>query len=118
MSDAMTNPPPQTAPAPRPRRGWPLVAWLVILGVVGVIVWRNSRPAEETKAEWLVPMQMQGRFLVGAANSGLPSVPRADLYKQAKQALPRDTPAKQIRFAVLAGELSGPEEARSVLDGL
>lgn len=109
MSEATAN------PLPRPRRGYPLVAWLVILAVVGVIVWRNGRPAVETAAEWLVPMQMQGRYLVGAADSGLP---KADLYKQAKETFRTDTPAKRLRFAVLAGELSGPEEAGHILAGL
>ena len=118
MSEAITNTPPKPMPsAIRPRRGGPLIAWLVILGVVGVILWRNSRPAEESKAEWLVPMQMEGRYLVGAANSGI-QIPRADLYKQAKETLDKGSDAKRLRFAVLAGELSGPEEARRVLAGL
>ena len=45
-------------PVPRPRRGWPLVAWIVILAVVGVILWRNYQPSGEgeAKAGWLVPM--------------------------------------------------------------
>ena len=106
-----------TNPNPHPRRGWPLVAWLVILAVVGLMVWRNSLPAGESVAGWLVPMQMQGRYLVGLANSGFPGMPRGDLYKQARETFERDTPAKRLRFAVLAGELSGPEEARRVLDG-
>ena len=112
MDESMTN------PNPRPRRGWPLVAWLVILAVVGVMVWRNSRPAGASTAEWLVPMQMQSRYLVGLSNSGLPGVPKADLYKQAQEMFKRDTPAQRLRFAVLAGELSGPEEARRVLAGM
>ena len=116
MSEAITNPEP-VSQQPRPRRGWPSVAWIVILGVVGVILWRNSRPADESTAEWLVPMQMEGRYLVGAANSGI-QIPRADLYKQAKERFDKGSDSKRLRFAVLAGELSGPEEARRVLAGL
>jgi membrane protease YdiL (CAAX protease family) len=102
----------------RTNRGWPLVAWLVILAVVGLILWRNSLPMGESTAGWLVPMQMQGRYLVGAANSGFPGLPKADLYKQAKETLDKGSDARRLRFAVLAGELSGPEEARRILVGL
>ena len=112
MDEEITN------PIPLPRRGWPFVAWLVILGVVGLMVWRNSRPAGESVAGWLVPMQMQGRYMVGLSNAGFPGATKADLYKQAGETFAIDTPAKRLRFAVLAGELSGPEEARRVLAGL
>ena len=115
MSEAITTYPDSL---PQPRRGWPLVAWLVILAVVGLILWRNSLPMGEATAGWLVPMQMQGRYLVGLSNSGFPGVPKADLYKQAKMTLDKGSDAQRVRFAVLAGELSGPEEARRVLAGL
>src|SRR5688572_3128300 len=105
------------SPTDAPRRGYPLVAWLVILAVVGVILWRNGEKSGGGRADWLVPMQMKGRYFVGAANSGLSSQ-KADFYKEAKKEFDNDPQEKRLRFAILAGELSGPEEARRVLGGL
>ncbi|HEY7153017.1 MAG TPA: CPBP family intramembrane glutamic endopeptidase [Gemmataceae bacterium] len=116
----------------------PLLAWLVILGAVAFILWRNSTvsPLEKQKRD-LVMMRLQSRYLVGLAelverllnylnylrggsereerflNSKKSA--REQLYKEAKANLNRGTYAQRLRFVVLAGELKGPDEAREQL---
>jgi membrane protease YdiL (CAAX protease family) len=59
-------------------------------------------------------MRIQGRYLVGAAES---TGSGQMLYGQS-EAFNAGTVGQRLRFAVLAAELAGPEEARQVLDEL
>jgi membrane protease YdiL (CAAX protease family) len=104
------------------------VAWLIILDLVCGAVYRNSDRSSDDKgggsAAWLVTMQSQGRYLVGWAylidqlNKTSPGsagkTTRKDLYEQA-QALEKGSYSQRLRFATLAGELAGPDEARAAL---
>ncbi len=103
-------PPP---PAPPARKGRPVLAWLVIVGIVVFLQWRNREaPASLLEALDLVTMRMQARYLVGAASLPVPGGKPRELYKQAETSLNRGGYAQRLRFAVLAGELDGPTEAR------
>lgn len=112
--------PAETPPFMPPRRGRPLLAWLVILATVGFILWRYATvsPRENQRYD-LVTMRLQGRYLVGVA--GLEErylgsqKSRDKLYEEARDSLNRGTYAQRLRFVVLAGELKGPEEARDQL---
>jgi membrane protease YdiL (CAAX protease family) len=110
-------------PARPPRRGHPLIAWVVILGVVGLIIGRHMiASARESgavdSAVSLVTVQAEARYLVGAASFNLPGATRQDLYPQAKDKFDRGSYSQRLRFAVVAGELAGPEEAREALEQL
>jgi membrane protease YdiL (CAAX protease family) len=100
---------------------WTFLAWLVIAGVVGLVIVRNalhkSSPAA-AMVEGLVTIQMQGRYLVGAANLGLPGANPRSLYEQARDSLDHGSYSQRLRFVVLAGELAGPDEALESLDRL
>jgi membrane protease YdiL (CAAX protease family) len=113
---------PAAPPAPA-RKGQPLLAWLVIVGVVAFIVWRNQepRPAGSGSTDVFV-LEMQARYMVGAA-SLVPGQGKA-LYEQEKTLLDRaggfqrSSFGQRLRSAILAGELAGPEEALQQLKRL
>jgi membrane protease YdiL (CAAX protease family) len=113
MSDiipAADLPPPPPVP---PRKGWSVLAWLVIVGVVVFLQWRNREaPADLLETLDLVTMRLQARYLVGAANLPVPGGKPRDLEQQAQTSLNRGGFAQRLRFAVVAGELAGPTEAR------
>jgi membrane protease YdiL (CAAX protease family) len=110
----------ETSPSAPPRRGWPLLAWLVILAAVTFILWRYETvgPLDRQRYD-LVTMRLEGRYLVGAAELqerflGTQKSGRASLYKEARD-LNRGTYPQRLRFVVLAGELKSPDEAREQL---
>ncbi len=107
-------------PSTPPRKGQPLVAWLVILAVVAFILWRYETVSPQQRQRYdLVTMRLEGRYIVGVAGlaerflgdqkSGL-----QQLYKE-MQNLNRGTYPQRLRFVVLAGELKGADEAREQL---
>jgi membrane protease YdiL (CAAX protease family) len=113
--------PAETPPSAQPRKGQPLLAWLVILIAVAFILWRYETVSPLDRQRYdLVTMRLQGRYLVGVAEleerflHGKKSG-REQLYKQAKSSLDRGTYPQRLRFIVLAGELKGPDEARAQL---
>ncbi len=100
----------------RRRSRWPvLLAWLLIAGVAGLVIVRTALYKGNSQAalvEGIVNIQMQGRYLVGAANLGIPGWDASSVYEQAKNSnLDRGSYSQRLRFAILAGELAGPEEA-------
>ena len=114
----------ETSPSAPPRRGRPLVAWLIILAVVAFILWRYENVSALQRQNYdLVNMRLQGRYLVGIAGleehflDGKKSW-REQLYTEAQKSLDRGTYAQRLRFIVLAGELEGPKEAREQLQQL
>lgn len=117
MSDLPTTP--VDCSSPPTQRGQTLLAWLVILGVIGFILWRqHTRAPGNDQATWLVPMQIQARYLVGVSSMGLPGTTGEDLYLQTEQLLNRGSYSQRLRFAILAGELIGPSRARELLETL
>src|SRR5579872_4654422 len=97
-------PPP---PAPPPRKGWPVLAWLVIAGTVVFLQWRNREaPASLLETLDLVAMRMSARLYVGMASLPDAGGKPEDVYRQAEKALNRGGYAQRLRFAVLAGELA------------
>ncbi len=113
--------PPETPSSVPPRRGWLVLAWIIILAVVAVILWRyETAPSQDRQRYDLVTMRLQGRYLVGAAEVqerylGVKKSGREMLYEQARSSLDRGTYPQRLRFVVLAGELKGPGEAREQL---
>src|SRR5947209_1808184 len=75
------------APPPGPR-GRPLLAWLVILGLVAFILVRFWRqPPADNRAVRAVTVLMQARYLVGVAHLNLPGVTADELYRQTRRQL-------------------------------
>jgi membrane protease YdiL (CAAX protease family) len=110
----------ETPPSAPPRKGWPLLAWLVIVAAVAFILWRyeTAGPLDRQRYD-LVTMRLVGRYLVGVAQlqerfQGAQSSGRELLYKELRD-LDRGTYPQRLRFVVLAGELRGPDEAREQL---
>jgi membrane protease YdiL (CAAX protease family) len=91
------------------------LAWLVILAVAGVILWRPAERRARDAAASLVLLRAEARYLVGVKALGLPGAPTEELYRQAQERLQRGDYAERLRFAVVAGEVVGPGEARRVL---
>jgi len=110
--------PPVVAPF---RRGRPGLAWLVIVACVVTATWMQMRRPARTAAieaaddDGLVVMQVQGRYLVGVAE-----ILKQSGHDPAAQAVPLNTggPGQRLRYAILIGELSGPAQARELLQKL
>ncbi len=103
-----------------PRIGRPLIAWGVILLLVGVqitlqqLAGDEAMPDEEGVAQFeLHTQEFEGKLLVGAkdlaANAGTPARDLAD------SVTPANSPAGKLAQAVLLGELSGPKSAVEML---
>ena len=105
-----------TEPAP-PRVGYPLIAWLVILALVGLIVWRQYTPHdtvdaaadESVDAESFV-FDLQSRYMIGAVNSGLP-IKDSERRKFFEQLEGVAAGGNRLRLVVAAGEIVGPQQA-------
>jgi membrane protease YdiL (CAAX protease family) len=102
--------------APR-QRGWPLLAWVVIILLTSFAVFWQLRRREaeagptQEDAAGQVMFQMQARYLVGAETILGHS---ANLYEQART-FNTGPVGQRLRFITLAGELAGPEEALTQL---
>ena len=109
-------------PATPVRRGFPVIAWLAILAMVGFVTYLQNGGREEPHpledvgtAPQDVIMLLQSRLLVGVAemagNQG------RQLYKDA-ETLNQGTVEQRLRFAILAEELVGADDALAVLTEL
>ena len=98
---------------PTPRRGQPVLAWIVILILVGgellLPVFLKS-PIKDATTD-LISMEMQARSLIV---SGQWMGNKSNLYLQA-QVHNTGSIGQRLRFIVLAGELSGAAEAKEQL---
>ncbi|MDY7110681.1 MAG: type II CAAX endopeptidase family protein [Planctomycetota bacterium] len=112
--------PMEPAAAPERRggpRGFTALAWVLIILMVALRLVLLAMVEQDTVGPDLVGrtlMRIQGRYLVGAAQVAGEG---PALYSQST-ALNAGTVDQRLRFAVLAGELAGPGEARKILDGL
>src|SRR5262245_38268754 len=103
-----------------PRRGRPLLAWLAVCSLVALVIFLSSyRPAAKLPkakngADLLV-FQLQARYMVGAAALLGRGDPR--LAEQAR-VLDTGPVSHRLRYAILQGELSGPEQALTSLRSL
>lgn len=114
---------------PLRRRDHPILAWMVIIAVVGLSVAGSiARPSEKKAARGVpaeLPAQVKDhtsaiedieyRYLVGA--NELLKTTGQDIFTQVED-LERGPPAKQLRFVILAGELRGPARALQALDAI
>jgi membrane protease YdiL (CAAX protease family) len=107
-----------------------VVAWMVILALIVFVLYRNAERTagadgkNDNTAARMVAIESQGRYLVGAVElidrlgqgAGKQNN-RQEMYRAA-QSLDSKTYSQRLRFATLAGELAGPEEATEALDRL
>src|SRR5690242_19273919 len=131
--------PPAAPPSPQPppaRRVGSLVlvvlAWVVILGVVGLIMWAGLRPrtpepsagsasssssSRAAATELLIESRVQVGFahLVGNRNAGKPPAGRS---LAASLDHPKRSTADRLRLVTVVGELSGGKAALKRLDEL
>ncbi len=109
----------QVVPAEPVVRGHPVVAWLVIVGVAGSLVWNQvERPAEALKPAprgnlSARTLTLQGKMLVAARQ--LTGQADARLDAQLREMTPESV-AERLRLVALAGELGGPGKALEFLD--
>jgi membrane protease YdiL (CAAX protease family) len=123
------EPPPERTPEeselpevlPVRKKGWPIVAWVVI-GVLATIIAfgravrleTQEPPTTEDPAK-LRLMEIEARKLIGAEN--LLGTRDPSLYRQARVLNTGPVP-QRLRFVVLAGELAGAGEALAQLRAL
>ena len=114
------EPPPWQQKAAAPARGHGWIAWIALIAlIVGAIVMtRLSGPLGEPGEDpvGLTIFQLQAKYIVGW--SGLLPENAQVLYAQSKPALDMGTLQQRQRFIVVAAELSGPWEARRLLEEL
>jgi membrane protease YdiL (CAAX protease family) len=103
------------------KKGQPLLAWVAIVALVVYVVWHNVRPPAEANAGGgdggdNAALEMQGRFLVGAAQAqqGLGQ----SNHELASQVASLNTGpiGQRLRAIVLVGELDGPKQALRQLE--
>ncbi len=114
------DPPPWQQGAAAPDRGHGWIAWIAIIALItgAIMMTRLSGPLGDPGEDpvGLTFFQMQAKYIVGWS-SLLPDNPEL-LYAQSKAALDMGTLPQRQRFIVIAAELSGPGEARRVLEEL
>jgi membrane protease YdiL (CAAX protease family) len=110
--------------APTHRRGRPLLAWLVIVIIVGLLVAAGSIRPSRAKTQATQQKQqlrledVQIRYMVGANRAlQIMGQPRQDLYTQAQSIL-KGSIDHRLRLVVVAGELKSTEEALTQLERL
>ena len=99
-----------------------VIAWsVIILCVAGLMIAKNTEP-EVTQSNngddpiGLVLMKLQSRIMIGQ-NILQPATNTAN-YESAKEILNIGTIPQRLRFVVIGGEMTGPEEALTLLDDL
>jgi membrane protease YdiL (CAAX protease family) len=102
------------------KKGQPMLAWLVIILLVSLIVMEaNFRPSAEGGEEEdklpLTLMQVQARFLVGIGEFAKDK--QKEIVEQVKS-LDQGSVGQRLRYAVLIGELEGPQKALDQLTQL
>ena len=111
--------PPMVLPARRPSKWWIVsaaIAWLVVVAVI-VINLFFTRPSpltpDEQRGRTDVELDMQGRYLVGAAQM---QGAQKSMFVEQLPALEAGRPARRHKITVLTGELAGPDEALKRLE--
>lgn len=114
-TDVEPTPPPDNAPV-KPK-GRPIVAWVIILLLVGWTTFLVNRPLSPSAAEEAMPEVMEGAGKVYVGISTLPNYQRESLYKEIQQF--NFGPLQfRLRYITLAGELRGPVTAQEELKKL
>lgn len=99
-----------------------VLAWVVILGLVGFVVTRNVLARKEGPIDVrmaVVTAQLNARYVVGISALHLPGATADVFYAKLKPTLTAGPYSVRLRNAVLAGELAGelagPKEALRLL---
>jgi membrane protease YdiL (CAAX protease family) len=120
-ADAPTPLPPfSSPPAPLPKRGYPLIAWLIIvLAAVYSAAYVpihsfiskdfEARFKDYNERNYLSDLQVQGRMLVGQVR--VMDQPPEVVEPQIQEGLTHGPYEQRLRFVILTGELKGPEAA-------
>jgi membrane protease YdiL (CAAX protease family) len=87
-----------------------VAAWVVILTVIALILWRHQR-AEQNAEDEDAGDELQERLAVG-----LPAPFRRDMYQALRANQGQMSWLQRIRLVVIAGEVQGPEKALEELD--
>jgi membrane protease YdiL (CAAX protease family) len=103
-------------PAEPSPKGWPVLAWSVILALVGLVVWRQmgllEAAARRAGRSAAGPLLVQARLLVAAHNVLGTSDPQVE---EQLSELSAKTVSDRFRIAILSGELKGPQRAQELL---
>lgn len=107
-------------PPRKPRRGFPLIAWAVILAVVAAVVATGMMGSREPQQNApgsqsldVFIMNLQAQYLVGAFKM-LPQDGEMAL-QQAEGALDAGTVQQRVGFVALAAEVGGAEEGKAAM---
>jgi membrane protease YdiL (CAAX protease family) len=113
MAESADLPEPLLPPVVEPvKKGHPVIAWIVIGVLAGlIVVGANLQPAsvngEPDDSLALTIMQLQARMIIGASQLGSG---HGEILKQLKQ-LAEGSIGQRLRYAIVIGELVNPEEA-------
>jgi len=116
-------PPPDVIPVEAKKLGHPVVAWIAIVAlvclmfIVRIVISKMETPGEEAahaKDSSLVVIGLQAKYVLGLARFA----PSGKEIYASLQALNTGSLDQRLAFVTLAGELEGPEEARTQLDKL
>src|SRR5262245_31968142 len=115
----LAEPPTVLLVEPPPRRGHPVIAWLVILtfalAAIGLSFLRPLQKVAASKDQAnLLVLELQARYMVGLTS--LMGQKDPNLLKQI-QVLNTGSISQRLRYVVLAGEVAGPAQAVSHLEG-
>jgi membrane protease YdiL (CAAX protease family) len=109
-------------PAEAQKKGLPVLAWIVIVILVGLILRQHTvgSPASSAAATEDMDVRLMGRYLVGVKQVAKLAGENLGerLYESAKESLDRGPLDRRLRFVVIAGELAGPNEASAQLKQL
>jgi membrane protease YdiL (CAAX protease family) len=108
-------------PAVPQKKGSTVLAWIVIVVLVGLVLYlhtvpRLDAPAAPGENVDVRLMELQARYFVGA-KSFFPQQGK-ELYDKAEETLNTGPLDRRLRFVVLSGELAGAAEARAQLNAL
>jgi membrane protease YdiL (CAAX protease family) len=112
--------PPATV-LPVRKKGWPWLAWpVILLGVATAVVAARLRQEDHSNqhAMEVVIGQMQARYVVGAANSPLAMGQGGSALLEQLRGINTGSVSQRLRFVILAGELAGPKDALKYLGEL
>jgi membrane protease YdiL (CAAX protease family) len=107
-----------TGPTKAPRKGFPILAWIAIALLVAGLYFLQSyrsekRAAAEDDQAGAVTLQLQARYIVGAAQFTNKSAFESEALK-----LNNGPVNRRLRAIILIGELSGPQKAEELLKDL
>jgi membrane protease YdiL (CAAX protease family) len=103
------------------KKGQPLLAWIIIVPIIGYLAYLANRPAPAEQRETEDQFSLSILRTLGQAYVVLAEIqksPNTDTLEKLKAELNPKTVEQRLRYSVLAEELAGPDEALKELGEL